>query len=125
MESLLELFCDVDDFCKALLAVWRKQLLAVGEIQRHRERSLAVSEIMTILIHFHQSHYRNFKAYYTDYVLERLHGEFPGLVSYTRFVEFIPSVLIPLCVYLRQSCLGLCTGISFMDSTSLAVVQKP
>jgi hypothetical protein len=125
MASLLELFCDVDDFCKAFLPEWRKQLLSVGEIQRQRERSLAVSEIMTILIHFHQSHYRNFKAYYTDYVQERLHGEFPGLVSYTRFVEFIPSVLIPLCVYLRQSCLGLCTGISFMDSTSLAVCKNP
>jgi len=37
-----------------------------------------------ILIHFHQLHYRDFKAYYTDYVLERLRREFPGLVSYTR-----------------------------------------
>ena len=80
---------------------------------------------MTILIHFHQSHYRDFKAYYTDYVLERLRSEFPGLVSYTRFVEFVPSALIPLCVYLRSSCLGVCTGISFMDSTALAVCKNP
>lgn len=80
---------------------------------------------MTILIHFHQSHYRDFKAYYTDYVLERLRGEFPGLVSYTRFVEFIPSVLIPLCIYLRRKCLGRCTGISFIDSTALAVCKNP
>ena len=80
---------------------------------------------MTILIHFHQSHYRNFKTYYTNYVLERLHGDFPGLVSYTRFVEYIPSVLMPLCVYLRRSCFGLCTGISFMDSTPLAMCKNP
>ena len=81
MNSLLELFCDVDDFCQSFVPSWRKQLLSTGEIQRQRERSLSLSEIMTILIHFHQSHYRDFKAYYTDYVLERLKGEFPGLVS--------------------------------------------
>jgi hypothetical protein len=105
--------------------VWRKQLLSAGEMQRQRERSLSVSEIMTILIHFHQSHYRNFKAYYLEYVLERLRPEFPGLVSYNRFVEFIPSVLVALCVYLRTRCLGTCTGISFIDSTALAVCKNP
>jgi transposase len=125
MNSLTELFCDVDDFCQSFVPIWRKQMLSAGEIQRQRARSLSVSEIMTILIHFHQSHYRNFKAYYTEYVLERLRREFPGLVSYTRFVEFIPSVLLPLCVYLRTSCLGICTGISFIDSTALVVCKNP
>ncbi len=125
MDSLLELFCDVDDFCQKLMPAWQKQLMACGETQRQRERSLSVSEIMTILIHFHQSHYRTFKAYYIDYVLERLRSEFPGLVSYTRFVEFIPSVLLPLCVYLRQRCFGTCTGISYIDSTALAVCKNP
>jgi len=80
---------------------------------------------VTILIHFHQSHYRHFKAYYTEYVLERLKGEFPGLVSYTRFVEFIPAVLLPLWIYLRTKCFGTCTGISYIDSTSLAVCKNP
>jgi len=125
MESLTELFCDVDDFCQSFVPVWQKQLLSAGEIQRRRNRSLSMSEIMTILIHFHQSHYRDFKAYYMDYVLERLQKEFPSLVSYTRFVEFIPAVLIPLCVYLRTCCFGICTGISFMDATSLAVCKNP
>ncbi len=125
MNSLLELFCKVDDFCQTFVPVWQKQLLSVGDVQRQRDRSLSISEIMTILIHFHQSHYRDFKAYYTDYVLERLQKEFPGLVSYTRFVEYIPSALIPLCVYLRQSCFGTCTGISFMDATCLAVCKNP
>lgn len=125
MDSLLELFCDVDDFCQTFVPIWQKQLLSRGDIQRQRDRSLSISEIMTILIHFHQSHYRDFKAYYTDYVLERLPKEFPGLVSYTRFVEYLPSVLIPLWVYLRQACFGTCTGISFMDATSLVVCKNP
>ena len=70
---------------------------------------------MTILIHFHQSNYRNFKAYYLEYVMTH-----PGLVSYNRFVELIPSVIVPL-----NACLGTCTGITFIDSTTLAVCKNP
>jgi len=121
MDSLLEMFCDVDDFCKEFLPIWNKQLLCSGQKQRQRARSLTISEIMTILIAFHQSHYRDFKAYYCDQVLKNWHSEFPGLVSYTRFVEYIPSALVPLIMYLRTCCLGRCSGISFIDSTSLDV----
>ena len=50
MNSLLELFCDVDDFCQSFVPIWWEQMLSVGEIQRERARSLSVSEIMAILI---------------------------------------------------------------------------
>lgn len=121
MDSLLELFCDVDDFCKGFLPIWNKQLVSSGKMQRQRARSLILSEIMTILIAFHQSHYRDFKAYYTDQVLKYWRSEFPGLVSYTRFVEYIPSALVPLMVFMHTRCLGKCSGVSFIDSTSLDV----
>jgi hypothetical protein len=121
MKSLLELFCDVDDFCKVFLPVWEQALLSSGQKQRQRKRSLTMSEVMTILIAFHQSHYRDFKAYYQEQVLKNWHSEFPGSVSYNRFVEFIPSTFVPLTMYLRTCCLGNCTGLSFIDSTSLDV----
>ncbi len=121
MNSLVELFVSVDDFCITFLPKYQQRLLSSGVIRRQRARSLSISEVMTILIHFHQSHYRNFKAYYCEYVLVHLRKEFPGLVSYSRFVEFMPSALLPLCAYLRLVCLGDCTGISFIDSTSLDV----
>jgi IS5 family transposase len=121
MDSLLGLFCDVDDFCQAFLPIWSQQLLASGAQIRQRPRSLTISEIMTILIAFHQSYYRNFKAYYLEQVMKNWHSEFPGLVSYNRFVEYIPSALVPLIIYLRTYCLGQCSGISFIDSTSLDV----
>ena len=121
MDSLLELFCDVDDFCQKFEPLWNQQQLASGEKKRQRARSLTISEIMTILIAFHQSHYRDFKAYYCEQVSKNWHNEFPGLVSYTRFVEYTPSVVIPLIRYLRTRCLGRCSGISFIDSTSLDV----
>jgi hypothetical protein len=121
MESLVELFCHVDDFCKVFLPTMDKKVICSGLQTRKRDRSLTMSEIMTILIMFHQSHYRNFKAYYLEHVLAHLRSEFPGLVSYTRFVDFIPTALIPLCAYFKTTCLGDCTGISFIDSTSLDV----
>ncbi len=121
MDSLVELFLDVDDFCKVFLPFWQRQLVASGLIQRQRKRSLSISEIMTILIAFHQSHYRDFKAYYSQQVLKHWRSEFPGLVSYNRFVEFIPSALVPLCAYFQHACLGDCSGVSFIDSTSLEV----
>ncbi len=117
--SLLELFCDVDDFMLRFRPQWKAAQLAAG---RHRERAgqLCASEVMTILIHFHQSHYRTFKAYYTEHVQVHLSSEFPHLVSYQRFIALIPSMLVPLLAYL-QSRYGACTGISFIDSTSLQV----
>jgi len=121
--SVLELFCHVDDFCRCFEPKWHAQCLASNSKRRNRARELALSEIMTILILFHSSHYRTFKAFYTEHVCVELRGEFPHLVSYTRFVEFFPQALVPLCVYLH-SCLGSCTGVSFVDSTKLAVCHN-
>lgn len=87
---------------------------------RQRPRSLSLSEIITILIAFHQSCYRNFKTYYQAKVQTEWTDAFPDLVSYQRFIEWIPSTLVPMYAYLR-SCFGSCSGISFMDSTSLRV----
>ena len=64
MTSLTELFCHVDDFWHAFEPLWREQRISDGK-QRERERALYPSEIMTILIHFHQARYRDFKTYYT------------------------------------------------------------
>jgi transposase len=123
MLSLESLFCHVDDFCQWFEPRWQQQLLGDGLQQRRRHRSLCLSEVMTILIAFHQSAYRNFKWFYTQLVCRSWRNAFPGLVSYNRFVEWMPSVLIPLCAYLRH-CFGRCTGISFIDSTSIKVCHN-
>jgi len=117
--SVLELFCDVDDFMLGFAPHLKAVQLAAGK-QRERAGQLCPSEVMTILIHFHQSHYRTFKAYYIEHVQAHLRREFPHLVSYSRFVALIPGVLVPMLAYL-QSRYGACTGISFIDSTSLQV----
>jgi hypothetical protein len=121
--SLLELFCAVDDFWKAFEPGWRKRQLASEERQRERAGELSESERMTIVIHFHQARYRDFKTYYTQHVQVFLRAEFPKLVSYGRFIQLLPSILEPLSVYLRTR-FGTCTGISFIDSTAIAVCDN-
>jgi len=123
MFSLEALFCSVDDFCQTFEPQWKQQLLGCGLKLRQRERSLSLSEIMTVLIAFHQSCYRNFKTYYQANVQAEWTAAFPELVSYQRFIDWVPSTLVPMCAYLR-SCFGQCSGISFMDSTSLKVCHN-
>lgn len=118
--SLLELYCAVDDFWQAFEAEWRSQQLAASEGQRQRRGALGESEMMTILIHFHQARYRDFKTYYTEYVQVFLRAEFPHTVSYARFIQRLPPLLLPLALFLRTR-FGQPSGIAFIDSTALAV----
>jgi Transposase DDE domain len=121
--SLLELFCHVDDFCQQVEPHLEAQRLQDGCVHRRRRGELCTSEMMTLLIHFHQSHYRTFKAYYIHHVQRHLCAEFPNLVGYARFVQLMPRLLGVLCAYLF-SLLGGCTGVSFADSTPISVCDN-
>lgn len=57
-----------DDFCQTFEPALQQHCLTSDTKQRHRTRALALREIMTILILFHQSHDRTFNAFYTEYV---------------------------------------------------------
>ncbi|ELE2039827.1 TPA: hypothetical protein RQJ89_000636 [Vibrio vulnificus] len=57
MNNLEAIFTDVDDFCQAFLPVWEKHLIASGVKQRNKPSRLSVSEVMTIVISFHQFGY--------------------------------------------------------------------
>jgi len=121
--SLLELYCAVDDFCQSMEKEQVGHLLGDSSQGRHRAGQLSDSEALTIMIHFHQSHYRTFKAYYQEHVVVYLRGEFPYLISYGRFVQRMPRLLGWLCLYLFSR-FGSCTGISFVDATFIAVCDN-
>ena len=120
VNKLVETYCDVDDFCQLFITQWQRMLLETGEIKRRRACRLSPAEVMTIIIHFHQSHYRDFKNYYLHYVCRQLKPYFPELLSYTRFLAVMPSVVVPMSSYLTSK-LGKPTGIQFVDSTKIEV----
>lgn len=120
---LLKVYCGVDDFCKEFEINWKQHLLSKGINQTERRSTLSLSEIMTIIIWFHRSGYRYFKDFYKKYVCEYLRKEFPKLVSYNRFVELIKTAFVPLCCFLNTK-KGRVTGISFIDSTSIAICHN-
>lgn len=115
-----ELFVAVDDFWSAFRPEYEAHLLSEGRRHRRRQGQLCVSEIMTILIAFQTSNFRDFKHFYA-YVCRHHRRDFPHLVSYSRFVRWIPRVTLPLFAYLWRSGRGPITGISFIDSTALKV----
>jgi Transposase DDE domain len=113
------LYCEVDDFCKSFEAVWRSRMIADGEQRRKRSGQLSLSEMLAIMIGFHMSGYRTFKKYYLS-LMANHKQEFPSLISYTRFIQWMPSLTSPMAAYL-MSRFGEVTGIAFVDSTALAV----
>jgi len=121
---LLNIFCAIDDFCKAFSRFWRRCLLTHGTAKRIKPSSLCLSEVMTLMVYFHVSRYRTFKDYYLKHVCQHLRAEFPGLVSYSRFVELMRGAVAPLLVFLRRCRLRPSDGIAFVDSTALKVCHN-
>ena len=70
--SLTRLFCGADDFCQWFIGEWEKTQLEDGTKKRRRNRSLTHSEIITIIVFYHQSGYKTFKWFYERYVCQRL-----------------------------------------------------
>ena len=120
--DLGSLFCEIDDFCSRFELTGHSHQLTAGK-KRNRPSGLAVSEVMTILVLFHASQYRTFKHFYLAKAFTHQRADFPGLPSYSRFVELIPRTLLPLCAY-GQTRKGQTTGIQFIDSLPLRVCHN-
>lgn len=123
MIPLEEIFCLIDDFCKQFEQAQQSTLLPNPARKRKRHCSLSVSEIMTIMVMFHLSHYRTFKDFYLECLFSRYKNEFPKLVSYNRFLELIPYAAMPLCI-LSSQLIGKVTGKYYIDSTKLPVCDN-
>ena len=120
MIDITKLFCSIDDFWNNFEPLWKERLISEGKKEPKRQPSLALSEVMTIVVLFHQIGYRNFKTFYNGHALKHLSNKFPGLPSYNRFIELKKSIVFPLHYYL-MTIAGKSTGIAFVDSTPLNV----
>lgn len=119
---LTTIFYHTDEFCKFFLEEAKKHLISAESIKSFQS-TMTLSEVMTIMIYWPQSGYKNFKSFYTKHLLVHLRGEFPYAVSYNRFLELIPYASLPLFVFAKCATAE-CTGKSFIDSTKLSVCDN-
>jgi hypothetical protein len=121
LSQITDIFFIVDEFA----IEFRQNIVQslIGNIPKRKPR-MSMSEIMTIMILFQLSNIRNFKVFYILYVKQNLVEDFPKTVSYNRFVELQKQMLLPMAVFAKTSCLGECSGISFIDSTPLSVCKN-
>ncbi|ABN63608.1 transposase IS982 family protein [Shewanella baltica OS117] len=123
MHKLVKVFCDIDDFLRCFHsrmgknAVNRWYTQASTRWQYDDERSDAH------IILFQMSHHRDFKNCYIGYLAHFYKSAFPNLLSYTRFLEVMPTALVPLCSYFANLKSDP-TGIEFVDSTSIKVCHN-
>jgi len=121
--DLTVLFCNIDDFVKALQAQKNSQFIQFYSAKRCGVPArMSLSEIMTIIVLYHSSGFKNFKTFYLS--LHLLHpGAFSRRLSYTRFLDWTPYCLLPLCAYLSTR-KGANTGVAFIDSTPIRVCKN-
>jgi hypothetical protein len=87
MNNLIDIICDVDDFCHKFSPVWEAESIANGTKKRRRKSKITTSEYMTIVIAFHQSNHRDFNNLSMGLVQQYWLEDFPSLLSYTRFLH--------------------------------------
>ena len=100
--NLVEIYCIFDDFCKIFEPELKKRMIDMdGKAHRNRPCRVSDAEIMTMLVLFHTSHFRDLKTFYTGYVCQHLRQEFPNKLSYNRFIERQRKVALHLLMFLN------------------------
>jgi Transposase DDE domain len=126
-DKITDIFFQVDNFCNEFKNEFSKfdgYQIGCSSKTRNRQTSLCDSEIITLLISFHSGQFRNFKHFYTNYVCVHLKKDFPGLVSYNRFIELSHRHALVFMLFIQYARKAECTGISFIDSTVLRVCHN-
>ena len=124
LDRIVEVFCEVDDFCQAFVPQWEASLLGPsGPALRGPQPGLSPSEIITLLLVLHSSGFKHLKSFYHGFAEPLLRGYFPGMPCYEHFVALQKSVFVPL-VFFLVSHLGSKTGIYYIDSTALPVCDN-
>src|SRR5919202_2317965 len=120
--DITALYCCLDDFCK-VFGDWEAHRLIPSEKTRQRPGKLSRSEMLFIMVLFHLSPFKHFKAFYRYGVGQQHRACFADLPHYDRFVSLMPRLFAPLMVLLHGLS-GEQTGLYFGDSSKLAVCHN-
>ena len=125
-KDITDLFVFLDDFSKFYKEEEKKHILTPPGKRTYKTRTpcLSLGEILTIIVLFHTSDIKTFKAYYKLF-LPIYKAEFPNLPSYSRFVELKSRALMPLTILHALLCeKSQKTGLYFIDSTPIPVCHN-
>lgn len=124
-DLIISIFYEIDNFCKKFIPYMEQQCITEDEnsVSFELPSRLTLSEAMTICIIFHLSGVRTFKWYYQGTIVKHYKKFFPNLPSYNRFVELMSYVALPM-TFFAYSRNGECTGINFVDSTTIDVCDN-
>src|SRR5215212_10081876 len=92
LDRIVEVFCEVDDFCQAFVPQWEASLLGPdGPARRGPQPGLSTSEIITLLLVLHSSGFKYLKSFYHGFAEPLLGGYFPGMpLSLSRLNPWLP-----------------------------------
>ena len=100
--KIIEIFSICDDFSKVFDKTLEQKAIPNCDSSKkrkyHRDGMMSDSEVMTILILFHDSGYRCLNHFYIQYVCKYMRHLFPKTVSYNRFVELERRAVVKLAV---------------------------
>lgn len=120
-DKITEIYYLIDEFCIEFDQSIQKHL--IGNKPKRKPR-MSCSEVISIMVMFHMGSYRNMKHFYLFYIQKHRADLFPDTVSYNRFVELMQGATLPMSIFLKTCCMGLGTGISFIDSTPIRVCKN-
>lgn len=124
-DKVIEIFCKIDDMTIIFKDFEAKNCLFNSDYIPTRKPQLADSEIITILVLYHQSGYKTFKDFYTRFVLRALKSYFPKIVSYDRFLTLMKRVFMTIMGIIQFLCLNMSrNGLYFVDATKLPVCHN-
>jgi len=123
-KMLTKIFCDIDDFMQEFEEKYKERLIAENGSKIKYNSKLSMSEVMSIVVYYHNYGNRTFKDFYLKTVCKGLKSYFPNLVSYNRFVELMQTILIPLIAFLKLKRLVKSDTITFIDSTKIRVCHN-
>ena len=75
----VEIFYIIDEFCKEIEKTVQEHILTKDTSKKKRNRAFVMSdsEVITVMVLFHQSHCRDLKYFYVNHIQKLCTGDFP------------------------------------------------